>query len=63
MIGYVDAENQPSQQLHEAFGFHQAGLLQGVGYKYGRWTDTLLMQRALGEGGATPPVESPADES
>ena len=30
MIGYVDAENQPSQQLHEAFGFHQAGLLQGV---------------------------------
>ena len=28
MIGYVDAENQPSQQLHEAFGFHQAGLLK-----------------------------------
>jgi L-amino acid N-acyltransferase YncA len=63
MIGYVDAENLPSQQLHEAFGFHQAGLLQGVGYKFGRWTDTLLMQRALGEGGATPPVEPPADEN
>ena len=61
MIGYVDAENQPSQQLHEAFGFHQAGLLQGVGYKFGRWTDTLLMQRALGEGGATPPPELPLE--
>ena len=63
MIGYVDAENLPSQQLHEAFGFHQAGLLQGVGYKFGRWTDTLLMQRTLGEGGATPPVEPSANES
>ena len=61
MIGYVDAENQPSQQLHEAFGFRWAGLLEGVGFKFGRWTDTLLMQRALGEGAAVPPVE-PADE-
>jgi phosphinothricin acetyltransferase len=55
MIGYVDAENLPSQQLHEAFGFRRAGLLQGVGYKFGRWTDTLLMQRTLGEGTTTEP--------
>lgn len=56
MIGYVDAENRPSQNLHEAFGFRRAGLLEGVGYKFGRWTDTLLMQRALGEGSTTEPA-------
>ena len=58
MIGYVDAENRPSQNLHEAFGFRRAGLLEGVGYKFGHWTDTLLMQRALGDGATTEP---PAD--
>jgi phosphinothricin acetyltransferase len=41
--------------LHEAFGFERAGLLKGVGFKYGRWTDTLLMLRALGPGDAAPP--------
>ncbi len=55
MIGYVDAENVPSQKLHESFGFRRAGLLEGVGYKFGRWTDTLLMQRALGDGSTGPP--------
>ncbi len=59
MIGYVDAENEPSQKLHEAFGFRRAGLLEGVGYRFGRWTDTLLMQRALGAGSTQPP---PPDE-
>src|SRR4051812_12518709 len=54
MIGYVDAENEPSRKLHENFGFRRAGLLEGVGYKFGRWTDTLLMQRALGAGTTEP---------
>lgn len=58
MIGYVDAENAPSQKLHESFGFRRAGLLEGVGFKFGRWTDTLLMQRALGDGSAQPPPAS-----
>lgn len=57
MIAYVDAENLPSQGLHEAFGFRRVGLLEGVGFKFGRWTDTLLMQRALGHGASAPPVE------
>ena len=56
MIGYVDAENTPSQKLHESFGFRRAGLLEGVGYKFGRWTDSLLMQRALGVGVSEPPL-------
>ena len=55
MFAYVDAENVPSQNLHEAFGFRRVGLLQGVGYKFGRWTDSLLMQRALGTGATEPP--------
>ena len=55
MIAYIDVANVPSQRLHETFGFEQAGLLKAVGFKYGRWSDSLLMQRALGPGAATPP--------
>jgi phosphinothricin acetyltransferase len=55
MIAYIDAANGPSISLHEAFGFERAGLLKGVGYKYGRWTDSMLMQRALGPGQTEPP--------
>src|SRR5215470_19411066 len=49
MIAYIDASNTSSQHLHEAFGFTRAGLLKGVGFKYGRWTDSILMQRALAD--------------
>jgi phosphinothricin acetyltransferase len=55
MIAYIDVANAPSQHLHEAFGFERAGLLKGVGFKYGRWTDSILMQRALGPGDTMPP--------
>ena len=41
--------------LHEAVGFQRVGILQDVGYKFGGWRDTLLMQRALGAGAATAP--------
>ena len=57
MFGYIDAANTPSQRLHEAFGFVQAGLLKDVGFKFGRWTDSLLMQRALGPGASEPPAD------
>jgi L-amino acid N-acyltransferase YncA len=55
MIAYVDAANQPSLLLHEAFGFHRVGLLPSVGFKFGRWTDSVLMQCALGDGDTAPP--------
>jgi len=46
-----DSPNQPgSVGLHEACGFKFVGQLPGIGYKFGRWVDTLLMQRELGEG-------------
>jgi L-amino acid N-acyltransferase YncA len=55
MIAYIDVANVPSQRLHETFGLEPAGLLKAVGFKYGRWTDSILMQRSLGPGNATPP--------
>jgi len=41
--------------LHEALGFRHVGILQNVGYKHGRWLDSMLMQRALGSGAMTSP--------
>jgi L-amino acid N-acyltransferase YncA len=41
--------------LHIACGFHHVGILDNVGYKHGRWLDSVLMQRALGPGGTTAP--------
>ena len=41
--------------LHQALGFHHVGILENVGFKHGRWLDSVLMQRALGDGGATDP--------
>jgi phosphinothricin acetyltransferase len=31
------------------------GTLRSVGFKHGKWLDTVLMQRALGTGDVTPP--------
>jgi L-amino acid N-acyltransferase YncA len=43
----ADTGDQASIALHRAFGFTDAGRLTAVGYKHGRWVDTLLMQRDL----------------
>ncbi|MBR0674342.1 GNAT family N-acetyltransferase [Neoroseomonas soli] len=50
-----DSANYASIGLHERAGFARAGLLPAVGWKHGRWVDSVLMTRALGEGAATPP--------
>jgi len=42
-----DSANHPSISLHRQFGFCDAGLLRAVGFKFGRWLDTVLMQRNL----------------
>jgi phosphinothricin acetyltransferase len=54
-----DSRNTASIGLHGACGFTRAGLLQAVGFKFGGWLDSVLMQRALGSGDATPPAASP----
>jgi L-amino acid N-acyltransferase YncA len=45
-----DSGNAGSIALHRRHGFHEAGLLRSVGWKHGRWIDSVLMQRALGPG-------------
>ena len=50
-----DSANHSSIALHERAGFRHAGLLPATGFKFGRWIDSVLMQRALGEGAATAP--------
>lgn len=63
MIAVIgDSGNAGSIALHERLGFRMAGTLEAVGFKLGRWVDTVLMQRALGPGGnALPDSENRAD--
>jgi phosphinothricin acetyltransferase len=57
MVGVIgDSGNLASIRLHAAAGFQSAGNLKNVGYKFGRWIDTVFMQRALGPGAATDPT-------
>ena len=58
MIGYIDADNSASLAMHEKFGFARVGLLCGVAYRYGRWSDTVMVQRSLGAGATEPPPVS-----
>ena len=53
-----DSGNVASLALHSACGFVQAGVLRSVGFKFGRWVDTVLMQRPLNAGDATLPESS-----
>lgn len=56
MIAVIgDSANASSIALHRACGFRSVGTLPAVGWKLGRWVDSVLMQRALGAGDATPP--------
>lgn len=58
MIAVIgDSANAGSIGLHKAMGFRPAGVLPATGWKHGRWVDTVLMTRPLGEGAATPPAE------
>ena len=50
-----DSANASSIALHDRLGFRRVGLLPATGFKFGRWIDSVLMQRELGEGAATPP--------
>lgn len=50
-----DSGNLGSIRVHEQAGFSHCGTFVAVGYKFGRWLDTVQMQRALGIGDATAP--------
>ncbi len=50
-----DSANTASIGLHARHGFLRVGTLRSSGYKFGRWVDTVLMQRPLGPGDGEPP--------
>ncbi len=50
-----DSANEASIGLHAKHGFVRVGLFPSVGFKFGRWVDTVRMQRPLGDGDTTPP--------
>lgn len=50
-----DSANAASIGLHASLGFLRIGILRSTGFKFGRWVDSMLMQRPLGKGDGTPP--------
>ena len=57
MIAVIgDSDQAASIGLHKACSFQPAGNLRSVGWKFGRWLDTPLMQRALGDGATRNPA-------
>ena len=57
MIAVIgDSGNAGSIGLHRSAGFQSIGTLPCVGFKFGRWVDSVLMQRALGAGDTRLPV-------
>ena len=60
MVAVIGGANPASIALHEKAGFSHAGTMKSTGFKMGRWLDTVIMQKPLGEGDATLPASRPA---
>lgn len=57
MIAVIgDSANQASIGVHRALGFEMTGTFKAIGLKFGRWVDTVLMQRELGPGAGSAPI-------
>ena len=57
MIAVIgDSANAGSIGVHARCGFQMIGTHPDVGFKFGRWLDTVMMQRALGDGAGTLPA-------
>jgi L-amino acid N-acyltransferase YncA len=60
MIAVIgDSANAASISVHTRCGFQMIGTHPNVGFKFGRWLDTVMMQRALGDGATTVPADAP----
>ena len=55
MVAVIGGASPASFALHRRAGFREIGRIEASGFKFGGWLDTVLMQRALGEGSATLP--------
>ena len=51
-----DSAQMPSIRLHASCGFEMVGTLKNIGFKFGRWLDSVLMQRPLGHGADSKPT-------
>ncbi len=57
MVAVVgDSANAGSIELHRRFGFELMGILRSVGFKFGRWVDTPILQRSLASGDSQSPA-------
>lgn len=50
-----DSANAGSIGVHRALGFNHVGVLASCGWKFDRWLDVVLMEKALGAGATTSP--------
>ncbi len=56
MVGIIGgADHIASIKLHQSLGFEKVGRLPATGFKHGKWLDSIVMQRALGEGSESAP--------
>ena len=60
MIAVIgDSANFASISLHRRAGFRFCGTIHSVGYKFGRWLDSVVMELPLGEGDTSAPTDRP----
>jgi phosphinothricin acetyltransferase len=56
MIAVIgDSAQLASIRLHRRMGFTFSGTIHSVGFKHGRWLDSVIMQLPLGPGATSPP--------
>lgn len=53
-----DSDNAGSVGVHRALGFSHIGTVKACGWKFGRWLDIVLMERAIGDADRSPPQEA-----
>ncbi len=59
MVAGIAGSEPASVALHARAGFVEVARLRSMGRKHGQWLDVIYMQRALGAGDTTPPLEEP----
>jgi L-amino acid N-acyltransferase YncA len=53
-----DSANAGSIAVHKSAGFQSVGVLKSCGWKFDKWLDVVMMDKALGEADATPPMSA-----
>jgi L-amino acid N-acyltransferase YncA len=53
-----DSQNLGSIGVHRSLGFEPTGVIKDAGWKFGRWLDVVMMQKQLGQGADSAPVDT-----